>query len=233
MGTDCKSAAFQLRWFESTRAHQKTSTYESTLRFLFCVCVKLTNAGGFEQHRPAVQSGGQKSPSGAFLDARLATSTRAHQKSSSVTTTLELFVLHVRETHECGRIRTAAALSQKTAQKQPLCNSDDRCQRQKQGGAVGAAASRMRVPPKARCSRWEPRPGLLILRGSRNPPAPTKRSSIRTGYWIFCFVETFSGPGGKKVNVKTKVRFLLRPAGCVKLEEKIARMRCILGGNRL
>ena len=51
MGTDCKSAAFQLRWFESTRAHQKTSTYESTLRFLFCVCVKLTNAGGFEQLR--------------------------------------------------------------------------------------------------------------------------------------------------------------------------------------
>ena len=83
------------------------------------MCVKLTNAGGFEQHRPAVQSGGQKSPSGAFLDARLAQSTRAHQKSFSVTTTLELFVLYVRETHECGRIRTAAALSQKTAQKQP------------------------------------------------------------------------------------------------------------------
>ena len=62
MGTDCKSAAFQLRWFESTRAHQK---------------------------------------------------------SFNVTTTLELFVLYVHETHECGRIRTAAALSQKTAQKQP------------------------------------------------------------------------------------------------------------------
>ena len=44
------------------------------------MCVKLTNAGGFEQHRPAVQSGGQKSPSGAFLDARLAQSTRAHQE---------------------------------------------------------------------------------------------------------------------------------------------------------
>ena len=52
MGTDCKSAAFQLRWFESTRAHQK---------------------------------------------------------SFSVTTTLELFVLYVRETHECGWIRTASA----------------------------------------------------------------------------------------------------------------------------
>ena len=52
MGTDCKSAAFQLRWFESTRAHQK---------------------------------------------------------SFNVTTTLELLVLCVRETHECGWIRTASA----------------------------------------------------------------------------------------------------------------------------
>ena len=42
--------------------------------------MKLTNAGGFEQHRPAVQSGGPKSPSGAVLAARLATSTRAHQE---------------------------------------------------------------------------------------------------------------------------------------------------------
>ena len=49
MGTDCKSAAFQLRWFESTRAHQK---------------------------------------------------------SSSVITPLELFVLRACETHECGWIRT-------------------------------------------------------------------------------------------------------------------------------
>ena len=31
-----------------------------------------------------------------------------HQKSFSVTTTLELFVLYVRETHECGWIRTAS-----------------------------------------------------------------------------------------------------------------------------
>ena len=40
------------------------------------------------------------------------------QKSFNVTAALELFVLYVRETHECGRIRTAAATSQKTAQKQ-------------------------------------------------------------------------------------------------------------------
>ena len=37
MGTDCKSAAFQLRWFESTRAHQdKTPRYVSFWAFFFC-----------------------------------------------------------------------------------------------------------------------------------------------------------------------------------------------------
>ena len=50
----------------------------------------------------------------------------------------------------------------------------DRRLQQKQGGTVGAAASRMRVPPKARRSRWEPRLGFLfILRGSRRPPCQT------------------------------------------------------------
>ena len=42
---------------------------------------------------------------------------------------------------------------------QPLvCNGDDRRQRRKQGGAVGAAACRMRVPPKARSRRRVPQP---------------------------------------------------------------------------
>ena len=42
---------------------------------------------------------------------------------------------------------------------QPLvCNGDDRGQRPKQGGAVGAAACRMRVPPKARSRRRVPQP---------------------------------------------------------------------------
>ena len=42
---------------------------------------------------------------------------------------------------------------------QPLvCNGDDRGQWPKQGGAVGAAACRMRVPRKARSRRREPQP---------------------------------------------------------------------------
>ena len=75
------------------------------------------------------------------------------------------------DSNSCGDVAEDGA---KTAQ----CNSADRCQRQKQGGAVGAAASRMRVPPKARCSRWEPRPGLLIQRGSRHPPAHVLHLSL-------------------------------------------------------
>ena len=37
-------------------------------------------------------------------------------------------------------------------------NSDDRRQWRKQGGAVGDAVSRTRVPPKARSGRWVPQP---------------------------------------------------------------------------
>ena len=38
-------------------------------------------------------------------------------------------------------------------------NDDDRRQRRKQGGVVGAAASKTRVPPKARCGCLVPQPG--------------------------------------------------------------------------
>ena len=41
------------------------------------------------------------------------------------------------------------------------CNGDDRRQRRKEGGAVGAAACRMRVPPKARSRRREPQSELI------------------------------------------------------------------------
>ena len=109
MGTDCKSAAFQLRWFESTRAHQKSFSVTTTLE-LFVLCVRETHECGRIRTAAALsQKTAQKQPGGLFLAARLAQSTRAHQKSFSVTTTLELFVLYVRETHECGWIRTASA----------------------------------------------------------------------------------------------------------------------------
>ncbi len=81
--------------------------------------------------------------------------------------------------------------------KKPLCNSDDRCQRQKQGEAVRAAASRMRVPPKARCSRWEPRSGFFSARLAQSTRAHQKTatypSTLRFCFTILCLA-VFASP---------------------------------------
>ena len=98
-----------------------------------------------------------------------------------------------------GAAEKAASATRKTRRivrrgKKPLRNSDDRCQRQKQGGAVGAAASRMRVPPKARCSRWEPRPGFLFCAARAIHPRPPKkpqRIKIRCGFVLRYFALLF------------------------------------------
>ena len=50
-------------------------------------------------------------------------------------------------------------------------NDDDRRQWRKQGGVVGAAASKTRVPPKARCGCWVPQPGR---RGAHSKPSPSR-----------------------------------------------------------
>ena len=89
--------------------HQKTSTYASTLRFLFCDKAKLIGRV---------------------------------------------------DSNSCGDVAEDGA---KTAQ----CNGDERGQQPKQGGAVGAAACRMRVPPKARSRRREPQPVLLFSSAAR------------------------------------------------------------------
>ena len=114
----------------------------------------------------------QKQPGGLFLAARLATSTRAHQELQYPNRVLEfLFYLPYK----------------RNARVDSNSNSDDRCQRQKQGGAVGAAASRMRVPPKARCSRWEPRPGLLFCAARAIHPRPPKNLSVCKYAEVFVF----------------------------------------------
>ena len=79
MGTDCKSAAFQLRWFESTRAHQEIQYPNRVLDFLFCRL--FSGLGGRIRTAAALsQKTAQKQPGGLFLAARLAQSTRAHQE---------------------------------------------------------------------------------------------------------------------------------------------------------
>ena len=60
----------------------------------------------------------QKQPGGLFLAARLATSTRAHQKNQRRNYAGFCFARHLKS-HSRGWIRTAAATSLKMAQKQP------------------------------------------------------------------------------------------------------------------
>ena len=55
------------------------------------------------------------------------------------------------------------AAKQQVGETRKKRNSDDRRLRRKQGGAVGAAVSRTRVPPKARSGRWAPQPVLAKL----------------------------------------------------------------------
>ena len=62
-------------------------------------------------------------------------------------------------------------------------NDDDRRQRRKQGGVVGAAASKTRVPPKARSGCWVPQPvkrGAHSKSSSSWQPCVPPRKSV---YW--------------------------------------------------
>ena len=61
--------------------HQKTSTYTNTLRFLFCPNLKFHPQGWIRTAAATSLKTAQKQPSGLFLAARLAISTRAHQKN--------------------------------------------------------------------------------------------------------------------------------------------------------
>ena len=58
----------------------------------------------------------------------------------------------------CKGVKSAA--KQQMGETRKKCNSDDRRLRRIQGGAVGAAVSRTRVPLKARSGRWAPQPVL-------------------------------------------------------------------------
>ena len=70
---------------------------------------------------------------------------------------------------------------------QPLvCNGDDRGQWPKQGGAVGAAACRMRVPSKARSRRREPQ------------PAASRASKVAGAFLVLFWHAKENVPGGEK-----------------------------------
>ena len=58
----------------------------------------------------------------------------------------------------CGELPPQRLRGLSIGEARKKCNGDDRRQRRIQGGAVGAAVSRTRVPLKARSGRWAPQP---------------------------------------------------------------------------
>ena len=60
----------------------------------------------------------------------------------------------------CGELPPQRLRGLSIGEARKKCNGDDRRQRRIQGGAVGAAVSRTRVPLKARSGRWAPQPVL-------------------------------------------------------------------------
>ena len=110
------------------------------------------------------QKTAQKQPSGLFLAARLATSTRAHQKASTYASTLRFLFCN-----KAGLIERVDSNS----------SGADRRLWRKQGGEAGAAASRMRAAEKQTLGAATRIP--YHKRGSRNPPAPTKKAQRMNG----------------------------------------------------
>ena len=75
----------------------------------------------------------------------------------------------------------------------PQRNNCDRRQRRKQGAVVGAAASKTRVPPKARCGCWVPQPvakgcsPLTILKKKSKHKKASAAPVGASALTLFCF----------------------------------------------
>ena len=82
MGTDCKSAAFSFGGSNPPAPTKRTSV-EITLVFCFARHLKSHSRGWIRTAAATSLKMAQKQPGGLFLAARLATSTRAHQKTST------------------------------------------------------------------------------------------------------------------------------------------------------
>ena len=75
------------------------------------------------------------------------------------------------------------------------CNSNDCRQRRKQGVAVGAAASEMRVPSKARSRYWVPQPELVSEEKATVTPDFTIYARRLLGKYNLCTVQRIAALG--------------------------------------
>ena len=110
MGTDCKSAAFSFGGSNPPAPTKRTSV-EITLVFCFARHPKSHSRGWIRTAAATSLKMAQKQPGGLFLAARLATSTRAHQKTSTYESTLRfLYYCKARltgrvDSNSCGTVQ--------------------------------------------------------------------------------------------------------------------------------
>ena len=132
MGTDCKSAAFSFGGSNPPAPTKKTSV-ENTLVFCFIRYLKFHSQGWIRTAAATSLKTAQKQPSGLFLAARLATSTRAHQKTSTYESTLRFLF--------CSKARLTGRVDSNNS-------GADRRLRRKQGGEAGAALRFFKALPR-------------------------------------------------------------------------------------
>ena len=132
MGTDCKSAAFSFGGSNPPAPTKKTSV-ENMLVFCFIRHLKFHPQGWIRTAAATSLKTAQKQPSGLFLAARLAISTRAHQKDQRRKYAGFLFY----------------PVSQVSLSRVDSNNSGaDRRLRRKQGGEAGAALRFFKALPR-------------------------------------------------------------------------------------
>ena len=138
----------------------RSGQYLAEKLFLFCVCRGLRENEPSQALRASSPEGRAKTVEGTLLASpferlppvggRCRTATKRDKVSPKVTErALPL---------PCGELPPQRLRGLSIGEAKKKCNGDDRRQRRIQGGAVGAAVSRTRVPLKARSGRWAPQP---------------------------------------------------------------------------
>ena len=109
-------------------------------------------------------------------------------KKTSVENTLVFCFIRYLKFHPQGWIRTAAATSLKTAQKQPSATAMTAASGRSREELLGLRPAGCACHPRHDAAAGSHDPGsFLFLRGSRYPPAPTKKTSVENTL-VFCFI---------------------------------------------
>ena len=126
------------------------------------------------------QKTAQKQPSGLFLAARLAKSTRAHQKTSTYASTLRFLFCNKAGLHRAG------GFEQQQRRPLPAAETGRSCWG---CGQQDARAVQGTVQPLGAATR------VPFQRGSRNPPAPTKNRNVsKYAAVLFFYSSIFTSP---------------------------------------